>query len=143
MPCTVSHNDSSMFKTLLLAVLCASGSAFAQADYATATLQGTVNDPEEKAIMGAKVTAINQATGAVKSTVSTEQGYRIPALMPGTYRLEVEASGFAKSVAGGVALTVGQVAIYNVSLVIGSASNTVEVTSQVALIQPEQTQQAN
>ena len=119
------------------------GISFAQVDYATATLQGTVLDPQDKVVEGAKVTVINQATGAAKTAVTTTEGYQIPALTPGTYRVETEAPGFAKSVARDVILTVGQLATYAVQLKVGSESTTIEVTAAIPLVQPEQTQQAN
>jgi len=115
----------------------------AQVDYATATLQGTVFDPQDLAIAGAKITAVNEATGTAKGAVSSSEGYQIPALPPGTYRVETEASGFVKNVARGVVLTVGQLARYDIHLKVGSESTTVEVAAAIPLVQPEQTQQAN
>ncbi len=124
--------------------LCLSaGNSFAQVDYATATLQGTVSDPQNKMVGGARITAVNEATGAAKSATSSSQGYQLPALIPGTYRVETEAPGFAKSVARDVVLTVGQLANYDIRLQVGSASTTVEVNAAIPLVQPEQTQQAN
>src|SRR5438105_15956003 len=92
------------------------GVSFAQVDYATATLQGTIFDPQDRVITGAKVTAENEATGATKSVLASAEGYRIPALMPGSYRVETDAPGFAKSVAAHLVLTVGQLATYDMHL---------------------------
>ena len=119
--------------------------AYAQVDYSTATLRGTVMDQQGAAISGATVTVTNTATGLSKTTKSTGDGaYRIAALPPGTYQVTFDAQGFNKEVAKGVELTVGQIQAYDVKLKVGSVSETIEVSSDtVPLIQTEQTQQAN
>jgi Carboxypeptidase regulatory-like domain/TonB dependent receptor len=119
------------------------GIASAQVDYATATLQGTVFDPQDLTVTGAKITVVNEANGAMKIAVSTGDGYQIPALVPGTYRVEAEAPGFSKSVARDVVLSVGQLVTYDVHLEVGPESSTVDVTADIPLVQPDQTQQAN
>lgn len=115
----------------------------AQVDYATATLQGMVFDPQEKPVAGAAVKVTNEATGAVKTATTNERGYLIPALPPASYRVETDAPGFATSVATNIALTVGQVATYDVHLVVGPASSVVQVEAPVPQLQTDQTQQAN
>jgi Carboxypeptidase regulatory-like domain/TonB-dependent Receptor Plug Domain len=129
----------------LFAVLLAGLPAFAQVDYSTATLKGTVLDPNGAVIAGATVTATNPNTGITKSTKTGGDGsYRIGALPPGTYDITVAAPGFAKEVSKGVELTVGQNQVYEPHMKIGAASEVVEVSSDnVPLIQTEQTQQAN
>jgi Carboxypeptidase regulatory-like domain/TonB-dependent Receptor Plug Domain/TonB dependent receptor len=119
------------------------GFSFAQVDYATATLQGTVLDPQDHVVPGAKITVVNEATGTTKTAITTSEGYQILALRPGTYRVETEAPGFAKSVARDVVLTVGQLASYNIHLKMGPESTAIEVAADISLLQPEQTQQAN
>ena len=119
------------------------GTSVAQVDYATATLQGVVFDPQDKVITGARITTVNEANGAVKTALSSSEGYQIPSLTPGTYRIEAEAAGFSKSVAKDVFLTVGQLAAYDIHLKVGPEATTVEVVATIPLSQPEQTQQAN
>src|SRR5579864_6951854 len=120
-------------------------SANAQVDYATATLRGTVLDPQGAVVSGATVTATNPASGLSKSAKTGGDGaYRIPALPPGTYQVTIDAPGFSKEISKGVELTVGQIQVYDAHLKIGSASETIEVSSDsIPLIQTEQTQQAN
>jgi hypothetical protein len=128
----------------IICIMATAGIAHAQVDYATATLQGSVLDPQDKLVPGAKVTAINLATGAPYTAFTQAGGdYRIPALAPATYRVEVESLGFAKIVAPDLVLTVGQVAVYSVHLPVGSITTEVEVTAEIPLVQTEQTQQAN
>jgi hypothetical protein len=129
----------------MMAVLLVGLPALAQVDYSTATLKGTVVDPNGAVIAGATVTATNPTTGITRTTKSGGDGsYRIAALPPGTYQITIEAQGFAKEVAKGMELTVGQSQVYDGHMKIGAASEIVEVNSDnVPLIQTEQTQQAN
>lgn len=127
-----------------LAALFALGLAcHAQVDYTTATLKGAILDPQSKTVLNAEVTAVNQATGVARTAMSGEEGYQIPSLPPGLYRVEVRAAGFARSVARDVTLNVGQAVIYDVSLTLGADSTVLEVTASIPLVQPEQTQQSN
>ncbi len=117
--------------------------AVGQVDYSTATLQGTVLDPQDRAVIGAEIRVIHESTGATKSAVTTIEGYRIQALAPGSYRIEASAPGFVKSVARDVVLTVGEVAVYDAHLKLGAENTVIEVQADIPLVQPEQTQQAN
>lgn len=128
----------------LFAVLLIGLSAFAQVDYSTATLKGTVLDPNGAVIAGATVTATS-AAGITRTTKTGGDGsYRLAALPPGIYEITVQAQGFAKEVSKGVELTVGQNQVYDAHMKVGGASEVVEVSSDsIPLIQTEQTQQAN
>ena len=130
---------------VLLLVLLAALPGYAQVDYATATLKGTVLDAQGAAVAGATVTATNLSTGISKTvTTSGDGSYRVPALTPGIYRIAIDAQGFSKEVAGRIELTVGQSLVYDAHLKVGTASETVEVSADsIPLIQTEQTQQAN
>jgi Carboxypeptidase regulatory-like domain len=129
---------------LLAATLVASPCSLGQVDYATATLQGTVSDPQDRVVAGAEVTAVNLATQATHTATTESSGnYRIPALSPGNYRVEVEATGFAKGITNNITLTVGQVTTCDVHLTLGSVQTEVRVTAEVPVVHVEQTQQAN
>lgn len=114
-----------------------------QVDYSTATLKGTVFDPQEKWISGATITIHNSSTGFIKSVSTGSDGmYQIPLLQPGSYELKAQAHGFASRVLN-VTLSIGQTASYDFHLELGSMSETVEVTAEGELVQTNQTQQAN
>lgn len=119
--------------------------AYAQVDYATATLKGTVVDPLGAVVSGATVTATNSATGASKTTRSGVDGsYQLTALPPGSYQITFEHQGFNKVSVKNLELTVGQSTIYDAHLKVGTLSETVEVSAEnVPLIQTDQSQQAN
>lgn len=135
-------------KVLIVAVLLgflfvASTPAPTQVDYSTATLKGTIFDPQELPVAGASVTVANPSTGWSKVVQTGGDGvYRVPLLPPGTYKLQVQATGFASAIAT-VPVSVGQIVNYDVHLKVGSKSETVEVTEETPLVQIEQTQQAN
>ncbi len=119
-------------------------SALAQVDVSTATLKGAVYDPNQAAIPGAIILVTNIERGISQKVTSGEDGtYRIPLLPPGVYRVEVQAEGFEKAVAPSVELTIGQAAILDVRLQLGSVKTEVDVTEGVVLIETEKTQQAN
>src|SRR4051794_21651265 len=62
---------------------------------AAGTIAGIVRDSSAAAIPGAVVQATNLATAATFDAVTDEQGsYRIPALVPGRYRLQTMLDGF-------------------------------------------------
>ena len=128
---------------VLVCFCCLSAPSFPQAGYATATLKGTVFDPQGHPVIGAQVRVVNEATGGATSVETTTEGYWIPAIAPGTYLMEATAEGFAKKVARGVMLTVGQTAQYDIHLDMNSVTESVEVQANLALLQPDQTQQAN
>ncbi len=129
--------------TIPLIFLLVATSLTAQVDYSTATLKGTVFDPQRLVIPGARVTVLSPDTGWSR-TIQTGSGgeYRFPLLIPGKYRVQVEAQGFATVVAT-VVVSVGEIVSYDAHLTLGAARETIEVAEVVPLVQVEQTQQAN
>lgn len=117
--------------------------SFAQVDSATASLKGSVLDPHGLPVPNAAVTIVNEATGARMSAFATPEGYLIPAIVPGKYRVETEAKGFAKSVAKDLVLSVGQLVVFDVRMTMAAVATVVEVKADIPVVQPEQTQQAN
>jgi Carboxypeptidase regulatory-like domain len=112
------------------------GVAFGQRDLGT--VSGTVTDPQGSAIPNAKVTLTNSATGVVTNTQTNEAGtYTVPALPPGTYLIDVEASGFQKAEQKDILVNPGQPIAVNIALQVGNASQTVEVTAAAPLLETE------
>ena len=134
-----------LFSYALLVAILGFLTAYGQVDYSTATLRGTVYDPQGAVIAGARVTVTNANTGFTKTMKANSDGsYAMPALQPGTYQITVEAPGFEKELVKTFTLEVGAVSIYDAHLKVGSASEIVEVTGDSApVIQVTQTQQAD
>src|SRR5215831_12522103 len=115
-----------------------------QVDVSTATLKGTVFDPNGAVVSGAIVTITNTEKGISKTARSGADGtYQIPLLPPGSYQLQVEATGFIKELVRNLEMTLGQTTVYDMNLRVGAVTSVVEVTAEAPLIQVEQTQQAN
>jgi len=86
-------------------------------------------------VPGATIALENLATSASRTAVSGNRGgYVILGLTPGTYRLTVSKEGFARYVNEELALTVGQLAKFNVNLRVQAVRSVVEVTEAPELI---------
>lgn len=106
----------------------------------TATITGTVVDPQGAVVPGAKVTATNPATGVGRTVSTTSTGnYVIPNLTPGTYNVQVEAKGFATGQTKGVTLNIGEQRDLGFKLALTGASESVEVTTEAPLIETTKT----
>src|SRR3954452_24379304 len=85
---------SSMTAAALAAVLVIVSAAGLAAQSSTGNLRGTVKDAQG-VIPGATVTALNEANGTSRKTLSNESGeYSFPALDPATYSVKVAVPGF-------------------------------------------------
>ena len=101
-----------------------------------ATVSGRVSDASGAAVVGAQVIVTNLDTSAANRAVSSESGdYVIPALQPGRYKLEVEASGFKKSVRENLTLEVLARPTIDVSLEAGALSDSITVTADTSRLE--------
>jgi hypothetical protein len=134
----------SLFAFVLLCVGAFLGvnSAFAQVN--SATLSGTVTDPQGLAVGGAKITVTNALTHAERSSVADDNGhYTLVGLVPGTYKLHVEGgSNFAPFENPSVQTTIGTESIVNVTLGLGTQQQSVTVTSESAPVETTRSQSA-
>jgi hypothetical protein len=132
-------------RTLLCTALIIASAAFVSAQTnTTAAIGGTVSDPSDSAIPGAKVVATNTESGLRRETISSSRGeYRFILLPPGNYEINVEAQGFSPLSRKSVKLTVGEDRDLDLSLAVGASSQVVEVQSAAPLIETERSQQAN
>ena len=110
----------------------------------TATLSGTVTDTSGSVIPNAKVTLTNDATGEVRNVVTNVDGYFVyPALLAGSYSVNVEAPGFKSLIQHGITLNTGDVRkIPNLALEVGTAQETVTVQASTQIIPVEGGQRA-
>src|SRR5277367_3876688 len=77
----------------------------------SANLSGSVKDSSGGVIPKATVTAENENTGVKRTATTNAAGiYELPFLLPGTYRVTVEAQGFQLTSRPGVVLNVQQAA---------------------------------
>jgi len=94
-----------------------------------ASLSGTVTDQSGAVIPGASVTVTDNATGAATSLKTDASGQFVFAgLAPGTYRLDAQSAGFKKQEISAVSVGPSGPSIANLSLPIGSSSQSVMIT---------------
>lgn len=104
----------------------------------TATLVGTVTDASGAVVVGAKVTVVNTGTGFRSETVTTAEGsYYVPYLIPGSYRLTIESAGFKTYVRDGIVLRTNESPRIDVTLELGSVSESISVTAGAPLLETE------
>jgi hypothetical protein len=101
----------------------------------TADLSGWIYDPSGLPVPKATVSVQSQQTGATRRTVSNQQGlYGVPALPPGSYDVTVDATGFKSLHQNGIVLEVDQRATLNLTLSIGSTSESITVEGAAPLL---------
>ncbi len=119
---------------LLCALLLPGAFLFAQS--ITSSLIGTVHDNTGAVVPNATVAAIELATNARSETRTDANGdYVLLQLKPGSYTVEISASGFKKYVRSGVVLELQQQARLDASLEIGQLSEAVTVTADASALE--------
>lgn len=108
-----------------------------QATTAAGSIAGIVSDPSGGAIPRAAVTITGQSTGQVlRVPVSSSGVYNSGTLIPGSYKLRVEAEGF-RTAEMDVTVLVGVTAPGNVRLELGSPVEVIEVRASAAGVDAE------
>src|SRR5689334_13198666 len=96
-----------------------------------ASVEGTVRDSSGDAVKGATVTVTNTETNQSETVTSSDSGtYRVPNLPPGIYTVSAEASGFKKSVADSIQVEAETPQRVDLTLEVGTVSETVEITDE-------------
>jgi len=100
----------------------------------SASLSGTIQDPNGNAVSGAKVTVSDPARNLqIETRAGSDGTFSFPTLQPGTYTVTVEASGFKKVVKTGIVLNIADRQSTGViSLEVGEIGDTVEVTADAS-----------
>lgn len=132
---SVYWRGSAVLALLVMATaLFFSASAFAQGT--TGTLRGQVLDPAGAVVPNAEVTVTNQETGvAVKVTTTSAGTYALPSLIPGVYKISVEAKGFKSFIKKDVSVIANQDNVADAQVELGAATETIEVTGGAVEVQ--------
>ncbi|MDT7813976.1 MAG: hypothetical protein QOJ42_3892, partial [Acidobacteriaceae bacterium] len=118
---------------LLICLLVAIPVAMAQG--VSGRLIGTAVDATGAVISNATVTISNQDTGAVTKVTTNGNGqYRADTLRPGNYQLKIEAPGLQTVVSNGNVVTVDNATVVDITMKVGSTSETVIVSAASPLI---------
>lgn len=119
---------------LMAVVLAIPAVGLAQSDRGNVT--GVVHDTSNAVIPGVTVKVINTATNATTELVTSETGtYTATNLPPGTYRVEASLTGFKSAVVDKLVLAVGATAKADISLDLGSVSETVTVEAKTQVVE--------
>jgi hypothetical protein len=125
---------SSVLAAALLAVtfILPQSAALAQTS-STGVITGVVQNEKGEVVSNATVRAVNVATNASREARTSDEGvFEITQLVPGTYRVEVEAQGFSKLVQSDVTVNVLQRTTVNATLKVGQITDVVNVTAEDA-----------
>ena len=128
----------SMRMACILSILTVAVTAAAHAQVSTGDVIGTVQDQSGAVVPNVTVKLLSLDTNEVRNAVSDKAGEYTFSLLPaGHYTLSVVSSGFKKFEAANFALSAGDRARVDVHLTVGSAKETVEVTSVQPALQTD------
>ncbi len=112
-----------------------------QAQYENGSVVGTIKDPSGAPIAHAAVTITNGATGAVNKAETNDAGeYDVPELRVGLYTVSATAPEFSRAVAQNITVSVGNRQRIDLSLPVGTAEATVEVSDVALQLETDQSQ---
>ena len=102
------------------------------------TMAGTVTDTSGAAVANASVTLTNLANAEKRNMETDSSGnYTFVNILPGRYKLEAEKTGFKKFVREPIEVQIESGLRVDIALQVGAQTETVEVTGEVPLLQPE------
>jgi len=105
----------------------------------TGSITGIVRDATGAVIPAAGVFLTRQSTGIALQQTTSEAGmYTFGSLLPGAYRIRVEASGFKAAILD-LLVEVGRVTTGDLNLEVGSPAETVNVEAHAVAVSPTQT----
>src|SRR6266852_216224 len=121
----------SCFSKTVLGLLCFALSSISAYAQSTSSLRGTITDPSGAVIPDAVVTISSAENGAIRRNSTDANGeYSFLQVLPGTYKLTVEKTGFATMTRGDVKLLVNTPATLNLTMAISATGEVVNVTTE-------------
>jgi Carboxypeptidase regulatory-like domain/TonB dependent receptor len=119
-----------------LAFLLCTTTASGQAVYGS--IIGTVTDPQGNVVAGARVTVTSTTKGTSFEGTTNESGnYSVTHLIPDTYSVKIEATGFKTSAVASVQVSADTAANLDARLQVGEVTQSVEVTGEVPQLQTD------
>ena len=99
---------------------------------------GMVKDAQGAAVPGATISIVNKETNLTRDTVTnTEGAYSLINVPPGSYDVKITLQGFREGVRSNVPVTIGQISRVDMSLEVGTLTETVTVASEAQLLQTD------
>ena len=109
-----------------------------QAQILYGSIIGVVKDAQGGAVPGATVTVVNKETNLTRDAVTDAEGrYIVTNVLAGPYDVKVSLQGFKEAVRTDVPVTIGQIARVDVTLEVGSVSESITVASDTQLLQTD------
>ena len=100
-----------------------------------ARITGRVTDTTKAAVSGASVRVTDIARGTTTTSTTNSEGlFQVNYLLPGTYAVEVEVTGFKKHVQDKVQLQINETRDLSIVLEVGGVEETVSVTAEGAAL---------
>ncbi len=99
---------------------------------------GVVKDAQGASVPGATVTITNKETAlTLDATTNPEGGYSFTNVLPGQYDVKVSLTGFREFVRSNVPVSISNISRVDVTLEVGTLSETVTVASEAQLLQTD------
>ncbi|MFB3827427.1 MAG: carboxypeptidase regulatory-like domain-containing protein [Bryobacteraceae bacterium] len=122
--------------TVAAALVVLSAAPISQAQDARGRILGRVTDASSAVIPGAEVVATHTEMNTRVTARSNEAGnYDLPYLLPGPYRIDVEAQGFKHYTRQPIEVRVGDAITIDVAMELGNITEHVEVTAEAPLLE--------
>jgi hypothetical protein len=129
------HSPSNGIRVLGVVCLVLAVSVLLVSQTTSGRILGTVSDQSGAAVAGAKVVITDVQRGTTRTVATDASGdYVAPELQPGAYKVRAEAKGFKTVERVNIAVEVAQDVRVEIALPPGQVSETVVVTSEVALV---------
>ena len=102
------------------------------------SLVGNVRDATGAAVPGANISVTNKETNQIRTAVTNGEGaYNIPTVQSGTYEVKVAKEGFRPVQNSNVPVTINTVARVDLTLQVGTVSESVEVSAMAQTLQTD------
>ena len=106
-----------------------------QAQLTRGAIAGTIRDQSDSVVPGANVTVTNNGTKISRQATTNEDGfYRVGALDPGTYTVQIEKTGFSRAENTNLEVTTATEVTLDINLQIGDVAASVDITAQTEAI---------
>ena len=131
-----SHRRHSFLLGMMLVLLVCVPASFAQQVFGS--IFGTVTDPNGAVVPNAKV-IITDVSKGTKFEITTDSAgnYNKGQLIPDTYKLTIEATGFQRVASNEIDVRVNEGARFDATLKVGDVATEIEVTATAPLLQSD------
>src|SRR5688572_26344650 len=120
--------ETSMPRLLAFAVVLFAAAPVSVAQDARAAVSGQVTDSSGAAVPNATVRVIATERNTASTTETSDSGrYQVGFLLPGTYSVSIEASGFKRYLRDGIQLATGEKLGLDVVMEVGALTESVTV----------------